>query len=68
MLAEALHYNGNAVDIVTFDHLDNSVRWLLLILSEQVFGGAWWAAVYGVAHDWSNLAAAGAAEQVLETL
>ena len=65
MLAEALHYNGNAVDIVTFD---NSVRWLLLILSEQVFGGAWWAAVYGVAHDWSDLAAAGAAEQVLETL
>ena len=23
--------------------------------------GAWWAAVYGVAHDWSDLAAAAAA-------
>ena len=24
-------------------------------------GGAWWAAVYGVGHDWSDLAAAAAA-------
>ena len=27
-------------------------------------GGAWWAAIYGVAHDWSDLAAAAAAESV----
>ena len=27
-------------------------------------GGAWWAAVYGVAHDWSNLAAAAAAARL----
>ena len=30
-------------------------------LENPMDGGAWWAAIYGVGHDWSNLAAAAAA-------